>query len=238
MLSARRARLSALRRRARAALRDERGFTLMELLITLAIFMIVLVAVFGALGVVSRSATSGQAYANEVQDAEFGIARITHDLRTAYSVVSAQPNMIEFYQWANVNGVTRTKDVEYDCGIPQPGTSYARCMRVESISPAPLPNSATGAPVILRLVNGGINTYCNSNAVFHYTSTTSNGSSAPCTEAAAAAAAINPIFVEVRILVPAKGELTGSLTAGSLTHTTVLDGGAALRNANLVNQAS
>ena len=76
--------------------------------------------------------------------------------------------------------------------MPEPGTSYDQCTRVQSIYPTPLPNPSTGAPILLRLENGGIDTYCNSNAVFHYTSTASNGSTTTCTEANAAAAAINP----------------------------------------------
>ena len=230
---------SRLRRRTVEAARfDQRGFTLIELLVTLSLFAVALTAIFDALGVLTRSATVTQAYSSEVQDAQVGIGRITHDLRTAYSVVSAQPNVIEFYQWANVavNGVTQqvTEDVEYDCAVPEPGTPYDECTRVQAIYPAALPSPSTGTAFVLRLLNGGVDTYCNSNAVFHYTSASSNGSTATCTEASAAAAAINPVFVETRVLVPASDGLTGSLAAGTLTHSTVLDGGATLRNANLV----
>jgi prepilin-type N-terminal cleavage/methylation domain-containing protein len=225
---------------AAARLRDERGFTLIELLISISMFAVVLGAIFGALSSLTTTATVTSAYSAEVQDAQEGIARITHDLRSAYSVVAAQPNSIEVYEWANVSGATVTMDVKYDCSVHQPnqiGTSYNECTRVQTVlgSGIPLPLPSTGVPTVLRLVNGGITTYCNSNAVFHYISAASNGSTAACTEALSAAAAINPVFVEVRILVPAKGQLTGVLATGSFQHTTVLDGGGELYNTNLAN---
>jgi prepilin-type N-terminal cleavage/methylation domain-containing protein len=220
-------------------LRDERGFTLIELLVTFSMLAVVLVAAFAALNSLTQDANTDQAYAQEVQDAQVGVARIAHDLREAYSITTAEPNVIAFDEWAytTVNGATKqvTEQVEYDCAVPQPGTSYDECTRVQAIAPAALPNPSTGTPILLRLENGGVDTYCGSNAVFHYTSAASNGSSASCTEASAAAAAINPVFVEVRALVPAKGYLTGVETQGGLQHTTVIDAGAALRNVTFTN---
>jgi prepilin-type N-terminal cleavage/methylation domain-containing protein len=226
-------------KRAGGRLREEHGFTLIELLVAFAMLAVVLLAVFAALNSFTQDANTDQAYAQEVQDAQTGVERITHDLRAAYSIVTAEPNLIQFYQWAytTVNGTSQqvTLDVEYDCAVPQPGTNYDECTRVQSIYPAALPNPSTGAPIVLRLQNGGISTYCNSNSVFHYINGSSNGSSATCTEANAAAEAINPVFVEVRALVPAKGYLMGAETRDSLQHTTVLDGGAMLRNITLTN---
>jgi prepilin-type N-terminal cleavage/methylation domain-containing protein len=218
-------------------LRDERGFTLIELLIAVSMLGVVLLAAFAALNSFTQDASSDQAFAGEVQDAQTGIERITHDLRTAYSIVTAEPNLIEFYQWAytTVNGTTQqvTEDVEYDCAVPQPGTAYDECTRVQSIYPAPLPSPSTGEVIAQRLENGGVATYCSSNSVFHYLNGSGNGSSASCTEANAVAESIDPVFVEVRVLVPAKGYLTGVETG--LQHTTVLDAGAMLRNVTLTN---
>jgi prepilin-type N-terminal cleavage/methylation domain-containing protein len=218
-----------------ARLRDERGFTLIELLITVSMLAVVLLAAFTALNTLTQDANVDQAYAQEIQDAQVGVARIAHDLREAYSITTATPDVIAFDEWTPQHV---TEHVRYDCTVQQPNTSYNECTRVQWIDPAAQPNSSTGTPVLLRLENGGnagITTYCGSNAVFHYMSASNTGIGPSCTEVGAAAAAINPVYVEVRALVPAKGYLTGAEAVGGLSHTTVIDAGAALRNVTLSN---
>ena len=122
-----------------ARLRDERGFTLIELLVTISMLAVVLLAAFAALNSLTQDANTDQAYAQEIQDAQVGVARIAHDLREAYSITTAEPNVIAFDEWAyvNVDGTPQqvTLQVEYDCAVPQPNyTSYGyyECTRVHS----------------------------------------------------------------------------------------------------------
>ena len=54
----------------------------------------------------------------------------------------------------DVNLLGSPLQVYYECDIPQPGTSYRECVRVQSAVGATLPSLASGAVVVTNLLNG------------------------------------------------------------------------------------
>lgn len=193
----------------------------------------------------SRTQRSDEAFAQEITSAQVAVARLTHDLREAQTIVSASPNMLEFLMPATqtVNGTSQTVtlDIRYDCTQSDSlGAPYTRCARTESTYPNPVPApSATASSVdIAHVENGAINTYCNgsgsapSGSVFFYSNsntTNPDASPPPCDENYQGIVAARPDFVQVLIRVPASGDLP----SGGLNHATVLSSGVYLRNWNL-----
>ncbi|MHB8658312.1 MAG: hypothetical protein ACYC91_10230 [Solirubrobacteraceae bacterium] len=235
-------------RRALASTRQrlacESGLTLVELLVV----CIMLIALTTATLALLQSATSVQtrdaAYADEITATQADLARLTHDLRQATTIVAGQPNRIEFLmpstQVVNGTPTTITLDIRYDCTAGDSLSGYTRCAREQSVYPAVLPafTTAAGSDDIQHVINGTVSTYCNgagssqSGSVFFYeNANTANPdlSPPPCDENYQTLVAQRPNYVQVLIEVPASGDLTSN----GLHHTTTLSSGAYLRNWNL-----
>jgi len=223
---------------------DERGLTLIELLVAMAILIPVLGATMSALLVSSHSQRRDQAFAEEFTTTGAALAGLTHDLRQATTVVAAQPARIEFLMPSPqvVNGQRQliTLDIRYDCTAADSVPGYTRCARVQSVYPNPLPalGANAGPEDIEHVANGAISSYCNatgsaqSGSVFFYTNpNTANPDTSPppCDQNYENVVAQRPDYVQVLVRVPAGG----SLRSGGMTHQTVLSAGAYLRNWNL-----
>ncbi len=233
-------RLTRLRRR----LAGERGFSLIELLVAMVIAIPVVTATFYALEQGTRAQLRDQSFADEVTSTQVSVARMLRDIRQATTLLDAQPNRIEFLmpQWQTVNGVTSqiTLDVRYVCTVADSRAGYTRCARTQATSGnlLPSPSASAGPADIQHVINGPISQYCKadgsgpSGSVFFYSNAnTANTDSSPpaCDENYENLVAQRPDYVQVLIRVPA----SGSQTSGGLTHQTVLNGGAYLRNWNL-----
>jgi len=202
------------------SLADERGLTLVELLVTILLLGMVLTAVLAVLDTSARVAPRDAERANAIGEAQAGLDRMVRELRQAYRIVGWTPSSVQFR--VNVlrdSAGTATPEyanltVEYACG-GDPG----RCLRREAPAGQPLP--ATGTVAIDRVLNGGSQSPARSVFDFDQTPDRSEG----------AATGALPTYVTVRIEVPASGERG----AGGHQHTVVLDDGFHVRNVGRPN---
>jgi prepilin-type N-terminal cleavage/methylation domain-containing protein len=230
---------SFFRRRAGSAPRLARqgGFTLVELLLVMSLTTVIVGVTLDALGVITRTQTRDQAYAQEINTTQAAFARLTHDLRQATAFRSVTPNAISF---SMVEGGT-TYNVAYDCTAADSlGSGHTRCAQSQAVAPA-LPAAAGSTPRsfdILHIVNGSTSTFCSadgsgqSGSVFFVSNpgiANTDGSNLACDEAyerEIASLGGGPTFVQVKVRVPASGDLA----SGGLTHTTVFRTGVFLPN--------
>jgi hypothetical protein len=225
---------------ARRWLAGDEGVTLIELLVATALTLVIAGAAMTALLAGNRSESRDEAYSAELTSSQTSLARLTHDLRQATSIVTAQPNVIEFLMPLHQGSTLVMVDVRYDCTASDSVSGLTRCARTQAVSPASpsTPPATAGSSDIQHVQNGMITTYCKSDgtaasgSVFFYgnPSTTNPDSNPPaCDENYQNLVAQRPSYVQVLISVPA----SGGLTAGGMSHSTVLSSGVELRNWNL-----
>jgi prepilin-type N-terminal cleavage/methylation domain-containing protein len=191
-----------------ARLRDERGYTLIELLSAIVVSLIVLGAITTLLVLSQRIETRDANYTYAQDDARAGLDRMVSQIRQAWNIVSAGPNSVDM----DVNLGGQPYQVYYECDIPQPGTPYNECVRLQLQVGAPLPSLA-GAPVAIRELENGTAT----NPVFSW-----------------GPSPIAPYYMTATIDVPASD---GGTTKDGLgfSHTIVISDGALMRNENIQN---
>lgn len=215
---------------------DQRGTTLIELLLVLTMLGVAVGATFAFLITSTREQGRDQAFGQEVASTQAALTRFTHDLRSAIKIVSAAPNEIEFLL-RDASGVTN--DIAYDCSRPDSlGGGFRRCARRQSVYPTalPPPSSSSGALDIQHVANGSIANYCNaagtlpSGSAFFFSDPAvpnTNVSPPACDENyEGTIASLAPPYVQVTIMVPASGDLIN----GGLTHTTTFATAVYLRN--------
>ncbi len=138
--------------RLHARVAAEGGWTLVELLVAMAIFTFVLGAALSLFEVGVKSAPKDQERAIAVRDGQTFLSGMTREVRNAYDIVELTPNVIDFL-------VTRQgvhKRVRYECGVTD--TALRKCQRSEvtlaSATVDPLPATGTPRKVLGRMVNG------------------------------------------------------------------------------------
>ena len=189
----------------RRALRCERGYTLIEALIVSVLTVVVVSATLSVLESGQRTQARDSEYALAIQEGRVGMARMTHEIRQAYSILGTTSSSIHFN--ATIGGVD--EQIEYNCNEPQTGTSYLECVRKEAAVGAALPS--TGSPIIKNVLNG---TSAEKESIFVEYSPN----------------AIAPDLVTVRVVLPA----SGTLKAGEgLTHHLVLTTTAYIHDMNI-----
>jgi type II secretory pathway pseudopilin PulG len=134
-------------------LSDERGFMLIELLLTVALLGVVLSAILLFGDTAQQLGPKEQERAMAIQQAQSGIFRMTRELRQAHQVNTAQPLVLD----VNLASGGVNKQVRYECDEPHPTVAnYSRCVRFE----AGVPNDV----VVDRVLN--------KTTVFTYTTNT------------------------------------------------------------------
>ena len=203
-------------------IRDERGLTLVEMLVTVLVMGLVMTAILGMLDTSARIVPKDTERAVAIGEAQSGLNRIVRELRQAYRILGSTSSSVQM----RVN-VLREDDatsgpeyanltVEYSCG-GDPG----RCVRREAPAGAGLP--ATGTVVIDRVLNGGV-AIPPARAVFDF-------DQSPDRSVGVTAASVRPTYVTVRVEVPAAGERG----AGGYGNSVVLEDGLYVRNVGGVN---
>lgn len=229
------------RTQSRRALCDEAGFTLIEMLVAAVLTIVIASAALVLYDTASDTEKKNVAYGLEINSTQGALATLLHDLRGAVAINSVGPGVLSFQMIANGT----TYNVQYDCSAQDSlGSPYTRCARTQAVAPA-LPSAAgstAGTLDIQHVYNnpsntagGSFATFCNtggtasSGAVFFVSNSTvanTDGSGLACDEAYEDVVAAHPIYVQVRVQVPASGDLT----SGGLKHYTVLQGGTFLPN--------
>ena len=116
-------------RRPTSRARDERGFSLIEVLVVCSILSVILAAILGLSEVASKVAPQERERVHAVRDAEIGLAKMTRELRKAHAIT-----IQSFRATAEImkNGAPVT--VTYDCsGAPVDG--LRKCDRQQSGQP-------------------------------------------------------------------------------------------------------
>jgi prepilin-type N-terminal cleavage/methylation domain-containing protein len=219
--------------------RDEGGFTLVEMLVTLVIFLVIIGSTLTLLVAATRAQKRDQSYAQEIASTQASLSRLVHDLREAISFQLVSPNAIQFQM---MSGST-TYNVKYDCTAADTlGSAYRRCARTQAAAPT-APPAAGSSPQnldIQHVANGTISTFCDttgsaqSGSVFFVTNPAipnTDGSTLACDEVYEQLVGSQlkiPSYVQVLVRVPASGDQS----SGGMTHQTVLASGAYLPNSD------
>ena len=190
-------------------LRDEGGFTLMEMLVSMLILTVVVGAIMSALVFTQKTETRDANYTFAQNDARSQLDGMVSQIRQAWNIVSSGPNFVDMD--VNLNGTSY--QVYYECDIPQPGTSYNECVRVQTTVGATI-STLSGAPVVLtNLTNGTVG-----NPVFSW-----------------GPSPIAPYYMTATINVPANDGLSGGSGGTGIHHSIVFSDGALMRNLNVQN---
>ena len=177
----------------RGRLRQESGWSLIELLAAMSIFTFVLAGVLGLLDATAKQTPKDTERAHAINEAQVGLYRMVRELRQAHTVLSNGPQAVEVLVRAKQDDPATPavetyvdRHVQYSCGNAQaPG----RCTRVE-VAPGQLLSSGTPRTVIARLVNTGTGLPVN-RQVFDNTGNANT---------------FAPSYIRVHIEVPAAGE--------------------------------
>lgn len=185
-------------------LRDQAGFTLLEVLVVMLLLSLVVGALMAPMVLSIKDQTKDANYAYAQQNARTGLDSMVSQIRQAWSILSSSPNSVEMD--VNLHGVALL--VYYECDLPQTGTLYHECVRLEAPAGSALPPLTSASLAIPNLTNGTV-----TDPVFTF-----------------GPDPVAPYYMTATIKVPASGG-----TTGGLTHTIVLSSGALMRNLNVGN---
>jgi len=139
------------RPRAPAALRrqlsGERGFTLVELIVAMALAAVVFGAILSMLESSQRVEARDTEWALTMQEGRSGLSRMSREIRQASKVEKAEAGTIDFL--ATVGSTEY--HVRYECGVVESAPRY-KCVRFASKVAESLP--ATGTRVVGGVLNG------------------------------------------------------------------------------------
>jgi len=210
--------------RLRDRLRDERGWTLIELLVAMAIFTFVLGAALTLFETSVKLAPKEQERAAAFREAQTGLSGMVREIRDANEILELTPNVIDFIVQRQGG---QQVHVRYECGVADTDVSPAlrKCQRSQAVwvPPAPMPALDTPRTVIGRMLNAPA-----ADPVFAYTLPPVDAvdpEDDPL-DAAEPPQRTWPTYIDVKVKVPAKGRLAD----GGYTHSVSFSGAAYLRN--------
>src|SRR3954466_5640090 len=148
----------------------EAGFTLVELLVSMTIFLAILAVTLGVLTDVSRGVKKDEARTQAAADAQVGVGRMVRELRAAYDVNAMSGTLMDVS--ARLGG--QNVRLQYDCSVaftPDDPRNpfdqlYRRCVR--RTAPIPDPSSplvalpASGTVIVDRICPGTSSSSCDS----------------------------------------------------------------------------
>ncbi|HEX5308605.1 MAG TPA: prepilin-type N-terminal cleavage/methylation domain-containing protein [Solirubrobacteraceae bacterium] len=195
--------------KASARLREQGGFTLIEMTIASALGLLVTTATFSALETGQRTQLRDQEWALVVQEGRTGLARMTSEMRTAYSIRNDSSYSIDFY--AAIGG--KDYEINYNCEEKQTGTEFKQCVRKSAEVGSALPSK--GQVIVKDVLNGT-------------SADQPNGKEDPIF-VEYTPSSVAPDLVTIKAVLPSSGTLK---LAGAKTHQhqIVLENGAYIRN--------
>jgi prepilin-type N-terminal cleavage/methylation domain-containing protein len=111
-------------------LRDQRGFTLVEILVSIAILTVIMAGMFTFLWGTSKHWTTGRNLAEETDNARIGLNRMTRELKQSSQVTSAQSDQVSF----RTNFGSGDETITYGF-TPGEGGEPGKIWRSSSLSP-------------------------------------------------------------------------------------------------------
>ena len=206
-----------LRRRAAKLARDERGFTIPELLVATMLMVIVMALLMQPIITAPKIANRDLNRAWSIQDVQNGLYQMTRDLRQAQLIYAAGANSLDFKLTAE--GVTTR--VLYKCDFQPGGQTYRQCVRASSTTLTAPPSTTNAKDVVNRLLN---NTTSDPNdPVF----ATKNATTGLCDFAVPPTT--TSTYVCAHLVVPSNANVAGSYRQG-YQYLISLDDGAYIRN--------
>jgi type II secretory pathway pseudopilin PulG len=178
------------------------GWTLVELLISVVVLIVVLLATASVLTLTSRVAVREQNRAFAIGDVRVGLSRMTRELRQAQQVFATSDTSMD----VEVVIAGQPTRVLYRCDWQPSAANYRQCIRAVSTNLSQAPDPSTGQLVVDRILNG--TSADPGDPVFTFTP---DGT--------------DPTYVEAKVVVPASG---GS--SAGYNHNVTLDDGLYLRN--------
>jgi prepilin-type N-terminal cleavage/methylation domain-containing protein len=196
-----------LNRRSPRDLGSEAGFTLIEILVVVALLVTVLGLLMAPLTLSMKQQSTNENYAFAQQQARTAIESMVAQVRQANAMITtdATSNIIDM----NVTLNGSTVQVYYECDVNQPGTSYHECIRVQAAVGSTITSLTGGSVVATNLLNGTA-----ADPVF---------SLAP--------SGFAPYYMTATLKVPA----SDGASTSKLTHTIAFTDGALMRNLNVGN---
>jgi prepilin-type N-terminal cleavage/methylation domain-containing protein len=183
---------------------SEAGFTLIEMLVGVLMLSILMGTLMMPMMTSERIEKRDVNYAYAQQEARTGLDSMVSQIRQAYNILDTTANSIDFNIYLN----SVAYRVYYECDVPQSGTSYRECVRLQVAAGSTLPPLTSGTVVIHNLTNG-----TTTDPVFTF---------APDPAA--------PYYMTSTIKVPASDGVNGGLN-----HSIVFSDGALMRNENVGN---
>ncbi len=146
--------MQTMRKRIRS---DQSGFTLVELMVTMSVMIIVMIASLGILDIAVRSEPEIADRNRQVQAAQTELERLTREIRVSYEVVAASPQSLTVLTY--VNRATcdgGTPDTTIRCRVTY-NCASGSCTRTISETDGSSPTSPT--TVVSGLSSDSIFTY-------------------------------------------------------------------------------
>lgn len=160
----------------RARLRDDRGFTLVELLVGMVIALLVGAAALALLDASTPLANTELERQNNIGESRAGLERMLRELRQADAVNTTSPTTIDI----NVTKASGSRRVVFGCGVASSTPGLRSCVRYEG----PVDGAVgTGTTMVDGLVNGTA-----ASPVFTYTPD-----------------ALRPVYATIALIVRARG---------------------------------
>ena len=104
---------------------EQAGWTLVELLIVIALLAVVLTAILSLLDTSNKLSPQDQERGLAIREAQVGLHRMTVELRSAYALDSTQPYYLS--AWVYTRGAN--KHVAFDCSGTAANPNYGQCIR-------------------------------------------------------------------------------------------------------------
>ena len=112
-------------------LREERGFTLMEMMITTIIWIVVLMALYSVFDMSITAFRVGNNEVEAVEEARMGLERMEREIRQAYAFDRANDNTVLFEPWNATNATQITFGNDLD-GDRKSGSTAGECPNINA----------------------------------------------------------------------------------------------------------
>lgn len=147
--------------RAAARMRSQRGFTLLEALIAMSMFIVVLLAVFASAEFATKDSNNETERNLALSETTTGAARLVAELRRAYRILypegstNATSDEIDF--WEHIPEVG-ARQVLIRCNYKPSGSSYDECVRYQFptatlFTPGAAPSGIPAEVMVQRVLN-------------------------------------------------------------------------------------